>query len=310
MAKNWPAIIAGLQKLIGEVGPMWPKSTKLAGFASDGPYHCEDCKYLNEEGTRCNQPVMMADPEVKHDKDGLGIITKPDVQCCEWVENKKEDLVQIDGIKSNSPKKTLAYFVRHGSTTDSAKNIFRGQRDSALDKKGFVGAHDLKDFFKDKEWDRVFCSPMMRAIQTATIICDDQEDYQPEKTDGLEPWNIGEMTGKAKTPENKKIMQGYIENADESPEGGESRHEFEKRVWPILSNAIQMGWKQGKPPIVVVHSSIIHSLCHLLEGERHENVAVEPGGVVEVYFDDGEILHRPVFKKGSDDSSLDPKNAS
>ncbi len=208
-------------------------------------------------------------------------------------------------------KKQLLYLVRHGSTTDSAKNIFRGQRDSALDKKGFSDAHSLKEFFKDKEWHRIFCSPMTRAIQTATIICDDQSDYQPETTPGLEPWDIGIMTGTYKTEKNKEKMEHFISSPDEAPKDGESRHDFEYRVWPFLAAGIELGWKQGVPCIIVVHSSIIHALNHLMEGEEHEDIAVKPGGVVEVYAEDGEIFHKPILKAAlQDDGSLDPKNAS
>lgn len=93
MAKNWSEIISGLKALLSKVGPIWPKSTTLAGFASDGPYHCANCEYLTENGTRCNQEVMKADLEVEHDERGLAIITDAEHQCCEFVEPTK--LVQI-----------------------------------------------------------------------------------------------------------------------------------------------------------------------------------------------------------------------
>ncbi len=86
MAKNWPEIINGLKVLIDRVGPIWPESTKLAGFASRGPYHCANCEYLVGNRDRCNQKVMMADSEVAHDAVGLAIITDAEHQCCEWVE--------------------------------------------------------------------------------------------------------------------------------------------------------------------------------------------------------------------------------
>ena len=208
-------------------------------------------------------------------------------------------------------KKPLLYLVRHGSTTDSAKNIFRGQRDAALDKKGFSDAHSLKDFFKKKEWHRIFCSPMMRAIQTATIICDDQADYQPETVPGLEPWDIGIMTGAYKNEANKAKMKQFVDNPDTAPKDGESRHEFERRIWPLLAAGIELGWRQGTPCILVVHSSIIHSFNHLMEGEDHKDVSVKPGGIVEVFLSDGEIYGTPIFKEAKeDDGSLDPKNAS
>ena len=36
---NWPEKINGLRRLIEQVGSLWPApSTKLAGYAEDGPY--------------------------------------------------------------------------------------------------------------------------------------------------------------------------------------------------------------------------------------------------------------------------------
>lgn len=109
MAKSWLRIISRLKKLIKDVGPLWPDSTKLAGFGSDGPYHCSNCIYLkgftkgevfkDEKGyARCSQAVMLADLEVGHDEKGLAIITDPGHQCCEFVEppKKKEALVKIE----------------------------------------------------------------------------------------------------------------------------------------------------------------------------------------------------------------------
>jgi len=204
-------------------------------------------------------------------------------------------------------KKPLLYFVRHGTTTDSKLKIFRGQRDSALDKNGFRDAHILREFFDQRPWHRIFCSKLTRAIQTATIICDDQEDYQPETTDGLEPWNIGFLTGLPKNKENKDKMNFFVEHPMETPKGGESRHDFEHRVWPLLAEGIEIGWTQNCPCIIVGHSSLIHALNHLLDGEKHKDVAVKPGGVVMVYLEGYEIKHLPLFRPGTDDSSFDTK---
>lgn len=101
MAKqDWPKIITGLKRLILEVGELWPKSTKLSGFASDGPYFCGMCEYLKRDEmgkpildaagfARCNQEVVKADPQLQKDHNGLVIIQAPAVQCCEFVERDK-----------------------------------------------------------------------------------------------------------------------------------------------------------------------------------------------------------------------------
>jgi phosphoserine phosphatase len=202
-------------------------------------------------------------------------------------------------------RKPLLYLARHGTTTDSHLNIFRGQRNSVLDKKGFLDAHDLKDFFEEREWKRVFCTEMARAVQTATIICGDQDDCHPETVAEMEPWNIGWLTGQPKNAENKKWIQYYNEHLSEAPEGGESIYEFEGRVWPLLVAMIQTGYEQGVPCVCVAHSSIVHTLNHLLVGhQNHKEIAVKPGGVIEVFMQDGEILHEAIYKKSSDDSSF------
>lgn len=97
---GWLKKISLLKKLLAETGPLWPKSTKLAGFSSDGPYSCANCEYLkgmkqgkvfkDEKGHRCIQEVMIADSEVKKDSKGLPIIDDAEHQCCEFVEPYKE----------------------------------------------------------------------------------------------------------------------------------------------------------------------------------------------------------------------------
>lgn len=99
--KSWFKKIAGLKRLIAQVGPLWPSpSTELSGYAEDGPYHCEDCVYLkgkkddnifrDENGKgRCGHPVVIKDPDVKKDKSLLPIINI-EKGCCEFVEPPKK----------------------------------------------------------------------------------------------------------------------------------------------------------------------------------------------------------------------------
>lgn len=199
---------------------------------------------------------------------------------------------------------TLFWLARHGTTDDSAKNIFRGDRNSMLDRKGFNDAHELKKFFSDKDWENIFMSNMTRALQTAKIIAgDDRQDEVKEPIRSLRPWDIGYLTGKDK----KKFepdMKVFIDNPEMRPQDGESLAEFQSRINPLLIEAIEIGLV-GKPPIIIGHSSVIHALAHLLWGNGHPMLAVKPGGVVEVFVTDkGEIDARPIFKPGKDDSSF------
>ena len=98
--KSWLKKIAGLKRLLIEVGSLWPNSTKLSGYGEDGPYHCEDCVYLKGKKTgeifidsegkgRCTHSAVIADSEVKKDKNFLPIVN---IQhgCCEFVDQKRD----------------------------------------------------------------------------------------------------------------------------------------------------------------------------------------------------------------------------
>lgn len=98
--ESWLKKIGLLKKLLAETGPLWPNSTKLAGYAEDGPYHCEDCTFLKgktkgeifkdgEGRGRCNHPVMISDPETEKDKSGLAIVNI-EKGCCEFVTTPKK----------------------------------------------------------------------------------------------------------------------------------------------------------------------------------------------------------------------------
>lgn len=92
MAENsWLKKIAALKRLIREVGPIWPDSTKLSGLSNKGPYHCANCEYFRgDKSGVCVHPVVIADPEVKKSQLGLPIIEDPEHQCCEFVEPPKK----------------------------------------------------------------------------------------------------------------------------------------------------------------------------------------------------------------------------
>lgn len=99
--KSWLRKVRALKKLIAQIGALFPApSTKLAGYAEDGPYHCEDCSFLkgqkagsifkDENGKgRCFHPVMIMDPEIKKDKDGFPIVNI-EKGCCAFVDQKKD----------------------------------------------------------------------------------------------------------------------------------------------------------------------------------------------------------------------------
>jgi hypothetical protein len=71
--------------------------TKASGFASDGPYHCEDCIHLSNGA--CYHPAVMSDPNLPDMPDGTpaderkqddgGIRVDEERECCDFVHPPK-----------------------------------------------------------------------------------------------------------------------------------------------------------------------------------------------------------------------------
>jgi broad specificity phosphatase PhoE len=273
MAKDWPVIISGLNSLLSRVGPIWPDSTKLSGFASDGPYHCANCEYLNKDRNRCNQEVMKADPEVQHDEKGLAIITDPERQCCEFVEPVKAKQTQPQGDQ------LVALFIRHGETGMNKENRFRGQMEIPLNNNGRQQALDVRRFLVGKQLGAAFRSSKDRTRETADLVLGPNKAKEVKNFDAL---NVGKFSGEKKTDENIKEIKHYQEYPDQKIPGGERINDFRARTNPEIKMAIEEGEKTGKPSVSFVHSSTIHQVSHLLHND-HNAVKVRPGGIVGVY---------------------------
>ena len=62
------------------------------------------------------------------------------------------------------------YYVRHGKTSWNAQCKLQGRSDIELDEDGIKQAYQTAALLKDIHIDKIYCSPLKRAIQTANII--------------------------------------------------------------------------------------------------------------------------------------------
>lgn len=63
------------------------------------------------------------------------------------------------------------FVVRHGQTDANIKNLFNGLNDFDLTGKGVAQAKKLqKDFLAWGKFNKIFCSPLKRAVHTASIL--------------------------------------------------------------------------------------------------------------------------------------------
>lgn len=86
----------------------------------------------------------------------------------------------------------LLYMIRHGQSEDNAARRFSGWANCSLSEKGFNDARETAKRLGDVEFDRVYSSDTLRAVQTRETI---RPDANAIETKLLRELNVGEVTG-------------------------------------------------------------------------------------------------------------------
>lgn len=193
-----------------------------------------------------------------------------------------------------SDSNILVYICRHGRTILNAEGRFRGNRDVPLDSTGTADAHKLASMFENIDLAAICCSDRVRATKTAQIIAD-KKDMKIHPTEQLRALNIGEFSGLIRDKANTEALESYISDPLCCIPGGESLQDFQQRIRPCIDEAVDIAEDAGKPVMVVAHSSIVHEISSYLVGD-HTQGLVEPGGVVALYVDNGQLKSSPIFK--------------
>lgn len=192
-----------------------------------------------------------------------------------------------------SNERVIGYVGRHGDTTYNDQKKFRGQADVPLNDKGKQDARDQAAFMADKPIGQAWTSDLSRAKDTAKEVLRGRQ-IKASSLQTLRPLDAGKYTGEKKD-DHKEAMKYYHEHTDVPIPGGESIDQMNSRVRRPLFRGFRAALRTGKPSYFSAHSSVIHSLGHLLHND-HKHALVEPGGVVEVTFDGKKFNAKPVFK--------------
>lgn len=174
----------------------------------------------------------------------------------------------------------IAYVVRHGETSGNAANTFRGKKDYPLNKEGVRDKNNLAKWFADKDLSAVYASTKTRTMDTAEAIAI-PKGIKVQPLPELGPIDVGYLSGEPKE-DHKNVMDYFEKYPNESIPGGESINGFRERTQPPLKKILVEAAHSADPVAMVVHSSIIHELNHIISGD-HNQILVKPGGIVGVY---------------------------
>jgi broad specificity phosphatase PhoE len=132
------------------------------------------------------------------------------------------------------------YFARHGESEANVQRIFWDQPHGyGLTEKGRGQARALAESLADVEIAALYCSPILRAAQTAQIV-GRRLGLMPEIEDALRERDVGILEGQKIGPENLSLCWQVTQqwmvhgNHDARIEGGESHTDIAARFMSFI----------------------------------------------------------------------------
>lgn len=126
----------------------------------------------------------------------------------------------------------VIYLIRHAETTYNEEGRIQGFTESSLSELGVEQARCLGDRLKDVPLQRVFCSPLQRAMDTCHLALNGS--VAQETRDGLREINLGVWEGKTavelRRTHPRDVKLWFQKPSDVRIEGGETIARFRERV--------------------------------------------------------------------------------
>lgn len=159
------------------------------------------------------------------------------------------------------------YTIRHGETDWNKSNQVQGFTDNPLNEKGLQQAEETGENLKDIPFTRIYCSPQVRARQTAAAVLKKLK-CKPEVhlSDAIKEQNFGIWEGVPRdSPEYQKEKSMYFKRFEQ----GESILDVAARVYPFLEQIIC----ESKPEDIILisaHGGVSRMVAGYFKGYSNE----------------------------------------
>ncbi len=163
------------------------------------------------------------------------------------------------------------YVTRHGETAWNKENKVCGRTELPLTDTGRAQAQEAKEKLSGVHFDRVVCSPMLRARQTAAIICEGR-DVPIERHMALIEQSYGDCEGADRFDE---TFLSHKRNFADGYPGGESHLALAKRVYRFLEEFCARCPQETV--LLVCHGGVcrmIESYFHPMDNEAYFKFAM------------------------------------
>jgi probable phosphoglycerate mutase len=162
---------------------------------------------------------------------------------------------------------TRIYLIRHGATVLSAEDRFAGATDVDLSDEGRAQARALALRLADDRVTAVYCSPLKRTTETATIIATPHR-LAPIPRDGLREISHGRWESLQRSEVETRFPEEYAAWEEDpfiyAPQDGESGLSVMARALPVIREIVLN--HAGENVAVVSHKATIRLIVSSLLG--------------------------------------------
>lgn len=183
--------------------------------------------------------------------------------------------------------------VRHGESETNVRKAFTGQLDAPLTAAGREQARRMAQYLDKYRVDKIYVSPLQRAVDTAGAIAL-RQNCPMEKREDIKEIDSGKWQGLTfaeiaeKYPQTYQVWKSDIGNA--APEGGETCRELYDRVTAFFEKVLQ---EKEETVCLVAHATpirMIESYIRANSVDAAQDIPWVPNASVTVYEYDGAFL--------------------
>ena len=205
------------------------------------------------------------------------------------------------------------YFVRHGESEANTRHIISNREQPlGLTERGRQQANALANHLRGIRITSIFCSPVLRARETADILAA-AFDIAYQVTEALREYDCGILEDRS-DEESWRLHREYFDswtlhqNYPNKPEGGESFLDIQKRFLPFIESLKKSG---DEDILLIGHGGLFLLMLPLILANVEHSFAVAHGiGNAEYVLaqprEDGFVCHQwgPVNLSSLKESSI------
>jgi probable phosphoglycerate mutase len=161
------------------------------------------------------------------------------------------------------------YFIRHGESEANLLNEFsNGLNKHPLTEKGRQQVLDLAGRLKGQAYTACYTSPILRATQTAEILCAEL-GIACQPSEALREFDVGILEGRSDEAAWQtfwELWEAWLVQGDYAwrIEGGESFNDVRQRFMPLLDRLVKEYGKSPAHLLMVTHGGLIRSMLPLV----------------------------------------------